>query len=94
MRIAAATVLLFSISLAGEAFASQTLSLSAAEPAVGECPQLLQIKYPWLGCATNAHGASTIATATVAANASWETDRQIPRGYPAVEGRGHWGPRS
>ena len=64
------------------------ISLSEALPDVGadECPVLIQIKYPWLQCATNERGGRSIISATVSANASWEADRSIPRGHPFAEG--------
>ena len=43
------------------AAALDTISPAAVEAASGgDCPALTAIKYPWLGCKTNAHGGVTL----------------------------------
>lgn len=78
--------------VAGGASALPGISLSGplAEVAADECPVLTQIKYPWLECTTDALGTRSISTATVPANASWDSDRSIPIGHAWVEGEGAW----
>ncbi len=65
---------LISVGLAApQALALEGIDLStAAEPvAEGECPRLIQIKYPFLSCAAGEIGLST-------ADETWENSRQIP----------------
>ena len=91
MRIAFAG-LLFSLLLTSPAAALPGISLAEAAAEVGaeECPLLIQIKYPWLGCTSDAEGRRSFTMATVAANASWDGDRQIPLGHTFVDGDGAW----
>ncbi len=87
---------LFSIAMAATFPAAALPGISLSEPAAAtaddECMPLVQIKYPWLNCTTDAHGNKRITNATVAANASWDDDRQLPLGYEFVEGHGGWLP--
>jgi len=65
---------LISIGLAAsQASALEGIDLStAAEPvAEGECPRLIQIKYPFLSCAAGEIGLST-------ADEDWDNSRRIP----------------
>ena len=74
-----------------------TLALSASalegidlneplEPAAeGECPRLIQIKYPFLPCADGQIGQSE-------ENETWENSRQLPQQGSWNEGDGAWGP--
>lgn len=71
-----------------------TLALSASalegielnEPAAeGECPRLIQIKYPFLSCADGQIGQSE-------ENETWENSRQLPQQGSWNEGDGAWGP--
>ena len=73
--------------LAGSASALEGIDLSSpAEPtAAGECPRLIQIKYPFLGCTNGQIGLSD-------ANETWEDARQIPRMTDWTEGDAAWGP--
>jgi hypothetical protein len=64
----------------------------AAEARADACLPIIETRYPWLQCAPNASGGRSITSATVAANASWDTDRSIPYGHVFVEGDGWWGP--
>jgi hypothetical protein len=83
-----------SLALALPAAALPGISLSEPVPATGpdECSVLSQIKYPWLACATGADGAKRFVGGTIAANAGWDDDRQIPLGHEFVEGHGNWLP--
>ena len=92
MRTAAAlfAALLALAVFAPSASALDALSLPVAETGPDECPRLIQIKYPWFTCATNAWGGKTITTATVKANVDEYDERVVPLGWPEVEGRGHW----
>ena len=81
---------LFSLCL-GSVFATSATALDSidlsveAEPtAEGECPRLVQIKYPFLSCANGQIGQAT-------ADDTWENSRQIPRGSRFIEGNGFWG---
>ena len=53
--------------------------------AVGECPRLIQIKYPFLSCV---NGEITMAEG----NDSWENSRRLPLQSRFIEGDGYWGP--
>lgn len=78
----------FAASLAASAAsASEGIDLSTpAEPvAEGECPRLVQIKYPFLSCANGQIGQSD-------EDETWESARRIPEGSAFVEGDGYWGP--
>ena len=56
------------------------------EPAAeGECPRLIQIKYPFLSCADGQIGQSD-------ENETWENSRQLPQQGSWNEGDGAWGP--
>ena len=83
---------LFSLGLAAPAWSLPGLTLeeSAREVAEDECPVLTQIKYPWLRCTTNEWGGKSLSDPTVAANATWDSDRRIPIGHEWVEGTGAW----
>lgn len=69
------------------AFALEGIELSEPlEPAAeGECPRLVQIKYPFLSCANGQIGQSE-------ANETWENSRQLPQQGAWNEGDGAWGP--
>jgi len=58
---------------------------NASAPAAGECPRLIQIKYPFLKCAHGQIGMSD-------ADDDWENSRQIPKQARWVEGDGYFGP--
>jgi len=83
---------LLTLLLAGSASALPSLSLSEPPAEVGpdECAPLIQIKYPWLGCTTDAEGRRSFTTATVPANATWLGDKIIPLGHEFVDGDGAW----
>ena len=51
----------------------------------GECPRLVQIKYPFLSCVNGQIGQSD-------ANETWENSRQLPQQGAWNEGDGAWGP--
>ena len=51
----------------------------------GECPRLIQIKYPFLSCTNGLIGLSD-------ANATWENSRQLPQQSDWTEGDAAWGP--
>ena len=80
--------------LASSAHALPSISLDEpiAEPAADECPLLTRIKYPWLACTTTADGRRIFAGGTVPANATWESERQIPLGFEWIEGLGAYLP--
>ena len=82
-----ASLLLAGGLLAGSASALEGIDLnSPAEPtAEGECPRLIQIKYPFLGCTNGQIGQPD-------ASATWENARQIPMMTDWTEGDGAWGP--
>ncbi len=89
LSIAACSLLMF-VSGAASALPGISLSEPPAEVGADECPLLIQIKYPWLGCKTDATGARSLTSATVAASASWDADRTIAIGHDWVEGEGAW----
>lgn len=60
------------------------LSVEAEPTAEGECPRLVQIKYPFLDCANGQIGQSD-------ANETWDNSRRIPIGRAFIEGSGYWG---
>jgi len=60
------------------------LSQPAEATAPGECPRLIQIKYPFISCKNNVIGLAD-------GDATWENSRQIPIGSEFVEGNGYWG---
>jgi hypothetical protein len=60
------------------------LSQPAEATAPGECPKLIQIKYPFISCKGGAMGLA-------GGDATWENSRQIPIGSEFVEGNGYWG---
>ena len=72
---------------AGSAIALDGIDLSqpAEAPAAGECPKLIQIKYPFLSCANGQIGQSD-------EDETWDNSRRIPRGSIFVELDGYWGP--
>ena len=61
------------------------LSVEAEPTAEGECPRLVQIKYPFLECANGQIGQSD-------ADETWDNSRRIPLGRAFIEGDGYWGP--
>lgn len=71
---------------ATSAAALDSIDLSVEPPplAEGECPRLIQIKYPFLRCADGEIGLSE-------GNDTWQNARQIPRGGEFIEGNGYWG---
>ncbi len=71
---------------ASSAFALDGIDLSSPpEPsAEGECSRLIQIKYPFLGCANGQIGQSD-------SDQTWDNSRQIPMGSRFVEGSGYYG---
>lgn len=60
------------------------LSEPAEPTAEGECPRLVQIKYPFLSCANAEIGQSD-------ENEIWFNSRRIPVGSGFVEGDGYYG---
>lgn len=60
------------------------LSEPAEPTAEGECPRLVQIKYPFLSCANGEIGQSD-------ENEIWFNSRRIPVGSGFVEGDGYYG---
>jgi hypothetical protein len=60
------------------------LTKPAEAAAPGECPKLIQIKYPFISCESGVIGLAD-------GNATWENSRQIPIGSDFVEGNGYWG---
>ncbi len=56
----------------------------AEAAAEGECPRLIQIKYPFLRCTNGQIGVAS-------EDATWENSRRTPRQSEFVEGRGAWG---
>ena len=91
MRIGLATLLLL-LGIAPAASALPPLTLQEASAPVGpdECSPLVRVKYPFLSCATDAEGRRSFANATVAADATWDDDKQIPYGHVWVDGDGAW----
>ncbi len=73
--------------LAAPAFALDGIDLSEpVEPvAEGECPRLIQIKYPFLSCANGQIGQSDESD-------TWESARRMPLQSDWNEGPGYWGP--
>ena len=71
----------------GAAFALDGIDLSRPAEAVaeGECPKLIQIKYPFLKCAAGEIGQD-------GADDTWGNSRRIPMGSDFVEGDGYFGP--
>jgi hypothetical protein len=71
----------------GSAFALDGIDLSTPAEAVaeGECPRLIQIKYPFLSCAEGQIGMAE-------GDDTWEESRRIPLGEAWTEGFGYWGP--
>ena len=80
------TTLLALFTMASSASALEGIDLGepAAPAAEGECPRLVQIKYPFLSCAAGQIGQS-------AADETWESSRRIPMASDFVEGNGYWG---
>lgn len=78
--------LFVSLFLATTASALDGINLSEpSEPtAEGECPRLVQIKYPFLSCANGEIGQSD-------ENEIWFNSRRIPVGSGFVEGDGYYG---
>ena len=63
------------------------IDLSSPLPPVaeGECPRLIQIKYPFLSCANGEIGQSD-------ADENWENSRRMPLQSDWNEGDAVWGP--
>ncbi len=72
---------------ASPAFALDGIDLSSepAPVAEGECPLLVQIKYPFLSCADGQIGLS-------GADETWETERQMIRQGDFTESDAGWRP--
>ena len=72
--------------LASSAMALDGIDLSQpGEPSVeGECPRLIQIKYPFLTCLSGEIGQTD-------ADDTWDDLRRIPIGSKFVEGNGYFG---
>ena len=87
LALGAASIIAIASGLAGAAAALDGIDLSAPmeAPAEGECPQLIQIKYPFLSCANGQIGQSD-------ANETWANSRQLPEQGAWNEGDGAWGP--
>lgn len=58
---------------------------AAQTQARGECPRLIQIKYPFLRCTDGQIGLAD-------GDDTWEKSRQIPLQEPFIEGDGYFGP--
>lgn len=73
--------------LATQASALEGIDLSGPqEPAgEGECPRLIQIKYPFLSCVNGQVGQSDV-------DETWENSRQLPQQGSWNEGDGAFGP--
>ena len=73
--------------LASPALALDGIDLSSpAEPtAPGECPRLVQIKYPFLSCPNGQIGQSD-------ADENWDNSRRLPMQSDWNEGDAYWGP--
>ena len=86
LALGAASIIAIASGLAGAAAALDGIDLSAPmeAPAEGECPQLIQIKYPFLSCAGGVIGLSD-------GDATWENSRQLPIQSDFNEGNGYWG---
>lgn len=61
------------------------LNEPAEENGEAGCPQLVQIKYPFLGCGEGKIGSADDAD-------SWDQSRRIPLMSVWTEGDGYWGP--
>lgn len=61
------------------------LSEPAEATAAGECPKLIQIKYPFLSCKDGEIGSAD-------GDATWDNSRKIPIQSEFIEGNGYWGP--
>lgn len=74
------------VSFAGSALALDGIDLSQPVEATapGECPRLIQIKYPFLRCEGGIIGLAD-------GDATWENTRQIPTQGKFNEGNGFWG---
>lgn len=86
-HLASIAVTLMLLGSAGSAAALDGIDLSAAqaETAEGECPKLVQIKYPFLSCANGQIGQTD-------ADDTWENSRQIPMLGTWTESDGAYGP--
>ena len=62
------------LQLAGSASALDAIDPGDATAAAGECPVLVQIKYPFVTCSAGASGFQPGSE-----NASWEQDRRMPQ---------------
>jgi hypothetical protein len=69
--------------------AEESEEMGADASAEGGCPQLAQIKYPFLTCDGGEIGSTD---GKDNAHATWENSRQIPLGSAWVEGDAYWGP--
>jgi hypothetical protein len=92
LAAAALSTLLCGTLSAGSALALEGIDLSRPlpTPAAGECPLLVQIKYPFLRC----DGGTESSERALPANTDrgWESVRQIPRMSDWTESQGTWGP--
>lgn len=86
-RLVALTASALLLLVAGGASALEGIDLSAAPAptAEGECPRLIQIKYPFLACEGGQIGLS-------GADETWENSRQIPELGTWTESEGAYGP--
>ena len=87
MKLNVAAVLIGFLCFPGAAMALDGIDLSqpAEVVAEGECPRLIQIKYPFLTCAHGEIGMSD-------ADETWDNSRRVPLMSEWTEGDGYWGP--
>lgn len=92
LRFTLRSTLLACVLAAGSAQALEGIDLSQPlpTPAAGECPLLVQIKYPFLSCAGGTAPSERALPADT--NRGWESVRQIPRMSDWTESDGAWGP--
>lgn len=86
LDVVAAVVAAVFLAFPGAALALDGIDLSQPpeETAEGECPRLIQIKYPFIRCADGQIGVANTYP-------NWENTRRIPRGSDFVEGNSYWG---
>ena len=91
LRNAAAVVL--TLLFANTALALDGIELSNPPQAVGEgeCPLLVQIKYPFMTCA-GADASKVVNAPPTDTNRVWNEVRQIPLMSIWTESDGYWGP--
>jgi hypothetical protein len=87
MKLNVAAALFVFLCSAGAAMALDGIDLSqpAEEVADGECPRLVQIKYPFLSCSDGQIGMAE-------ADETWDNSRRIPMMSRWTESDGWWGP--